>query len=306
MKISVVIPVYNGEKTVETLNEKLIGYLKKSKYDFEIVYVHDYGDDNSLEKLETLEVLYPNNVKLIKLNRNFGQHNAIICGFNYCTGDFIVTMDEDLQHDPDDILKLIKEQKKEDYDVVYGFYNSPKHSGFRNLTSRVVKKLLSIAIPELHKDYSAYRLIRTSVAKETIKMKNSYTFLDGYLTWITQNISSTQVSHNERLAGDSSYNFKTLFRHLSNVIFTFSKLPITLLTYGSLLMILISLFFSVYQVANKLFFNNVIPGYASVIVFIAVGVSMILFGLSIIGEYLFRINLKTTKRPNYIVKKTKK
>ena len=302
MKISVVVPVYNGEKTVETLNEKLIGYFKKSKYEFEIVYVHDYGYDNSLEKLKTIEVLFSNNVKLIKLNRNFGQHNAIICGFNYCSGDFIVTMDEDLQHDPDDILKLIKEQKKEDYDVVYGFYNSPKHSGFRNLTSRFVKKLLSVAIPELHKDYSAYRLIRTSVAKETIKMKNSYTFLDGYLTWVTQNISSTRVSHNERLAGKSSYNFKTLFRHLSNVIFTFSKLPIALLTYGSLLMILFSLLFSAYQVANKLIFNNVIPGYASVIIFIAVGLSLTLFGLSIIGEYLFRINLKTTKRPNYIVK----
>jgi len=301
MNFSIVIPVYNGEHTVRSLVESINNYFRSTQYTYELIFVHDCGKDNSLSVLLDLQKK-EDCVKIIQLSRNYGQHNAIICGFQYCKGDFIITMDEDLQHDPQDIKSLIQKQQETDDDVVYGVYDTLEHSMFRNMTSRLVKNLLSSAIPELHKDYSAFRLIRKSVAKETLKMKNSYTFLDGYLTWVTQSISSTKVSHNERLAGQSSYNFKTLFRHLSNIIFTFSKLPITLLSYGSGFMILFSLIYSMYLFGRKLMYDDIIPGFATAIIFVGIGFSMILFGLSIIGEYLFRVNLKTTKRPNFIVK----
>ena len=154
-------------------------------------------------------------------------------------------MDEDLQHDPNDIELLIDQQVLSQADVVYGEYETLEHSNFRNLTSRIVKKLLNIALPELNKSYSAFRLIKAEVAKETLQMHNSYTFLDGYLTWITSSFSSVIVSHRERYAGESSYNFTKLINHLFNIIFTFSKkLPVKVLTFSSILMIVFSIFYS--------------------------------------------------------------
>lgn len=303
MKISVVIPVYNGEKTVATLNERLFSYFDECTYDFEIIYVHDCGYDNSLYELEKLAALDSEKIKLIRLNRNFGQHNALICGFTYGTGDFIVTMDEDLQHDPNDISKLIKEQRKGDYDVVYGYYDTLQHSGFRNFGSRIIKKTLSKAIPDLHNDYSAYRLVKKSIAQETSKMENSYTFLDGYLSWITKNVSSVEVSHSKRLAGESSYNLKTLIEHSVNIIITFSNLPIRLLSFSSLILFVITVFYAMYIVFRKVIYDDFIAGFPSLIIVLGIGLSGILLGLGIIGEYIHRINLKTTKRPNFVVKK---
>ena len=303
MKISVVIPVYNGEMTVKVLNEKLFHFFESNNYDFEIVYVHDCGYDCSLNELEKLYKLFPNNIVLVKLNRNFGQHNAIICGFTYCSGDFIVTMDEDLQHNPNDIENLIEEQKKGDYDVVYGKYESLNQTNFRNFGSRIIKRALTIAMPELHKDYSAYRLIKKEIAVETSKMENSYTFLDGYLLWITKNVGSVNVLHSERFAGESSYNLKRLLEHAINIIITFSNLPIRILSFSSVIIFVLTFLYAGYVVIRKILYDDFLAGYPSLIIVLGFGVSAILLGLGILGEYIHRINLKTTKRPNYIVKK---
>jgi len=257
MKFSIIVPVYNGEHTVELLAEKINLFFSKTTNTHELIFVHDCGKDNSAQVLSKLS-LNSDKIKVIYLNRNFGQHNAIICGFNYCSGDFIITMDEDLQHDPEDIELLIKEQQESKADVVYGTSEVLGHSFFRNFTSKIIKNFLAIAIPELHKDYSAFRMIKISIAKEVIQMRNSYTFLDGYLTWITQNVSSVKVSHNKRVAGESSYNVKMLINHLLNIVFTFSKLPVKLLTYISLIFLFLSIVYSSYIIIRKIFFNDLL------------------------------------------------
>jgi len=302
MKFSIIVPVYNGEHTVELLAEKINLFFSKTTNTHELIFVHDCGKDNSAQVLSKLS-LNSDKIKVIYLNRNFGQHNAIICGFNYCSGDFIITMDEDLQHDPEDIELLIKEQPESKADVVYGTSEVLGHSFFRNFTSKIIKNFLAIAIPELHKDYSAFRMIKISIAKEVIQMRNSYTFLDGYLTWITQNVSSVKVSHNKRVAGESSYNVKMLINHLLNIVFTFSKLPVKLLTYISLIFLFLSIVYSSYIIIRKIFFNDLLQGFSTMIILLGIGIGLILLGLSILGEYLYRVNLKTTKRPNFIEKK---
>jgi undecaprenyl-phosphate 4-deoxy-4-formamido-L-arabinose transferase len=271
MDISIVIPVYNGELTISALLEKIVLFFNEKEYVYEVIFVHDCGKDGSLGVLKKLEKQF-DFVKVIKLNRNYGQHNAIISGFNYCSGELIVTMDEDLQHDPDDIKHLINKQKEGDFDVVYGFYDILKHSGFRNISSRCLKKVLAMSIPELHKDYSAYRLIKSNVAKETIKMQNSYTFLDGYFTWITNHVSSTKVSHNERFAGESSYGIKKLIEHSLNIVFTFSNMPIRLLSYSSLLVFLFTFVYSIYVVIRKFLYDDFLTGYPTLIISIGIGI----------------------------------
>lgn len=299
MNLSFIIPVYHGEHTIQPLFEAIKNACKEYNYQFEVVFVWDCGPDKSWEKIRELKTKFPTEIKAIRLSRNFGQHNAIICGFTHAIGDFMVTMDEDLQHDPEEVNILVEKQKENDYDVVYGNYPDRHHNGFRNLSSQMLKKLLEFGIPELHKDYSAYRIIKREVALATAEMQNSYTFLDGYLTWITTNVGSAVVSHNCRLGGESSYTLNKLIKHSINIFVTFSNLPIKFVTYLSLVFFIFTFGYAIYTLFEKLIFNNLVPGFASMIVLLGFGIGSILLGISVVGQYIHRINLKTTRRPNF-------
>jgi len=302
--LSIVVPVYNGEGTINKLFKEIKKFCLSKNYLFEVIFVWDCGKDNSWSVIEKLQKENPDIVKGIHLSRNYGQHNALICGFEIIKGDFIITIDEDLQHSPADIEKLIQEQLRTDADVVYGKYETQKHNKFRNVTSNILRFLIHIGIPELYNNYSAFRLIKAPIGKACINMHNSYTFLDGYLSWVTGNFSSCIVSHHKRLAGKSSYTFQKLLYHSVNIFFTFSSLPLKFVNWMSFSFFLFTLIYSFYIFLEKLLFNSLIPGYASTIIMLGVGFGTILFSLSIIGQYIHRINLKTTKKPNYLIKKT--
>jgi undecaprenyl-phosphate 4-deoxy-4-formamido-L-arabinose transferase len=240
MNYSIVVPTYRGSKTIRELFNQIRAVFDELNLTFEVIFVFDDGPDDSWKIIKELVSENAGFVKGIKLNRNFGQHNATICGFKYAAGNFIITLDEDLQHDPKDINALIQKQIENDYDVIYGKISDRKHSSFRNLTSGMLNGLLRVGIPELHKDYSSFRLIKTSIAKETLNMNNSYTFLDGYLTWLTRHVASAPVSHRNSGAQSSSYNLKKLIEHSINIFVTFSNLPIRFITWLSTILIIFS------------------------------------------------------------------
>lgn len=299
LKYSVVVPVFRGTKSLYIVIEKL---LTQRQFELsEIVFVFDCG---TIEAWQTIKNIAKKNplVKGIKLSRNYGQHNATICGFQFATGDFIITMDEDLQHNPDLIPTLIAKQIQKDSDLVYGLFKELNHSTLRNITSVLMKKLLRWGIPELHPDYTSFRLIRSEVAKQTLEMRNSYTFLDGYLTWITQNVSSVEIKHEESKEGESSYTIKKLIEHSINIFVTFSNLPIRLLTTFSLPLFLFSFSYAIYIVISALTISTYDAGFPTVVALLGFGFGFVLLGLGIIGEYIQRINLKTTNRPNYIIR----
>jgi undecaprenyl-phosphate 4-deoxy-4-formamido-L-arabinose transferase len=297
MRISIIIPVYNGEKTLPILIASIKENLISQEY--EIILIHDCGKDNSWEVIKSLKNENPNLIQAIKLSRNFGQHNAIICGIKYAKGEYIVTMDEDLQHNPKYIVELIKEQKEKNCDVVYGKYYVRNHNLFRNITSKMLNKLMKIGIPELHPDYSSFRLIKNNIAKKVLEMNNSYTFLDGYISWITTNISSILVQHEKRYEGKSSYTLRKLINHSINIFVTFSDIPIRLVTLSSFVVFFISALYSIYLILRKFLYNDLISGYTSNMVILGFGIGLILFSIGTVGEYIHRINLKSTKRPNY-------
>ena len=303
MKYSIIIPVYNGELTVAALFEKIQQFFQQSNFAYEVIFVYDCGKDNSWKVLLDLKESHPEQIKLIKLSRNYGQHNALICGFEYADGDFIITMDEDLQHAPEDIQKLIDKQKEADYDVVYGKYEVRNHSRFRNFGSSVLKKIIEVGIDDIHPDYSAYRLIKAKVAKTCVNMRNSYTFLDGYISWITTHCSSVVVSHSERQGGESAYTFKKLVNHTINIFVTFSNYPIRFLSKLSIVVLMMVTFYSLYVLIRKWLFDDFAMGFPSLIILLGFGIGLIMLALGIIGEYIYRINLKTTRRPNYNVDK---
>ncbi len=298
INISVIVPVFRATSTLLQIVE---GFYKYYGETIEVIFVFDCGKESSLIYLKKLVSRFKN-CKAIVLNRNYGQHNAIICGIEEAKGEFIVTMDEDLQHLPEDLKQLISKQQETDADVVYGVYDEKNHSIFRNITSRLANRLLKIGIPELHPDYSAYRLIKSSVAKKMVDMRNSYTFLDGYLSWLTSDVQSVTIRHQESQAGESSYTFKKLLNHTINIFVTFSDLPIKLLSLGSFVFILFSVGYSLYIIISSLTNTNYEAGFPTFVAFLGFGFGMVLFGLGVIGEYIARINYKTTQKPNYFIK----
>ena len=298
---SVVVPTYRGEETIRPLAQQLDAFFREAGLSYELILVNDCGPDQSWRVMREVQVeLGSEKVRIVRLARNFGQHNALICGFARARGEFFITMDEDLQHRPADIARLIAAQAGGDYDVVYGRYETLQHTGFRNLTSRMLKKLLQLGIPDLHPDYTAFRLLRASTARYCLNMSNSYTFLDGYLTWITKSISSVTVMHQERAAGESSYTLRKLIEHSINIFVTFSDLPVRMLSFTSIAVFLITAFYSVYIIARKLVFNDLSSGFPTLIITLGFGIGLLLLGMGILGEYIHRINLKTTRRPNFV------
>ena len=302
---SFVIPVYNGAETLPALCERIENVCNEQGWVYEMILVYDCGKDASWEVILQLQQTYKQKLKAVRLTRNYGQHNALICGFRYAEGNYIVTLDEDLQQDPADLPDLVKEQEAADYDLVYGRYPAAKHGWFRNLSSQLMRRLIVWGLPDLHKDYSAFRLIKREIALASQQMNNSYTFLDGYLSWVTTHVSSIHVTHQERAAGESGYNFRRLFEHSINIFVTFSNKPIRFFTYTALLVFLLSTAYSLYVLIRKLVYNDFISGFATSTIFMGMGFGLVLLGLGIIGEYIYRINMKTTRRPNASVREVR-
>jgi polyisoprenyl-phosphate glycosyltransferase len=222
MKLSFIIPVFNGEQTIQKLFEALKAECKNSDQQFEVIFVWDCGPDNSWDKILNIKAEYPTETKAIKLGRNYGQHSAVICGISYSEGDFILTMDEDLQHSPTYIKSLLEKQSENDYDVVYGFYPNPVHSWFRNMASRVLRITLVGTIPGLNKYYSSFRLLKRNTAIEILEQQSDYPFIDGLLARITQKVGYVKLDHGPRLSGVSSYSIMKLMNHSFRILMNYS------------------------------------------------------------------------------------
>lgn len=223
MDISVVVPVYNGEKTLAELFSRISSELEGS-FLYEVIFVYDCGNDRSWEKISELMKKHPDTVKGIRLARNYGQHNAILYGIKKAEGDYIITMDEDLQHDPVYIKTLIDKQQEEDADVVYARFSKPAHNNLRVWTSEALRRILTVTIPGIFPGYSPFRLIKKDIGKEICTLRNSYTFIDGYLGWVAKKFSTIDARHYKRADGESSYTLFKLIRHATYIEIAYSPL----------------------------------------------------------------------------------
>jgi polyisoprenyl-phosphate glycosyltransferase len=260
MKLSVIVPVYRGKEILielyRRINETLIG-----NYDFEVLFICDGCDSTSLRILKEIKKSNPTHTEIYRFSQNYGQHRALQYGFTRSTGDFIITIDEDLQHDPADIIKLIEKQREGDYDIVYGRFKNLKHNGIRNIISVVLRKILKHFIPTLYYNYSPYRLIKKDIADKTATMSCPYTFIDDFLSRVTQNIVFIEITHFKRFAGRSSYTISKLIKNGIFILLAYSKLALWLLVIALLILITGAFLFIIRilstGVINTDFVNNV-------------------------------------------------
>ena len=303
MKLSIVIPVYNGAKTIGSLVQMIEKELGP-KFDIEIVLVNDGSPaDNSSDVCQNI-ALTNKGVKFIDLSRNFSEHNAVMAGLNYCTGEATVIMDDDFQNPVSEVIKLV-EKLNQGYDVVYSRYNKKKHNAFRNLGSKFNNLVASVIIGKpLDLYLSSFKAINSFVIKEVIKYSGPYPYLDGLILRVTRNYCSILVEHSPSLKDKSGYTVGKLVSLWLNMFTNFSVLPLRIATILGLVFALVGLMAGLVFIIEKIHNPDLPAGWASLIVsfFIISGIQ--LFALGMIGEYLGRLFLMKNGKPQFVVYRT--
>jgi glycosyltransferase involved in cell wall biosynthesis len=298
---TVVVPVYNGANTLNELVSQLDQELRKVCTTFEVILVNDGSQDNSWEVINKLNSEYPW-VQAINLMRNYGQHNALLCGIQNAQYEIIVTIDDDLQNPPQEISKLLN-KLNEGYDVVYGTPQLERHGLWRDLASQITKLVLQNTMgAHTARNVSAFRAFRSRVREAFIKYNGSFVSIDVLLTWGTNRFTAIQVNHEPRKIGVSNYTLRKLITHALNMMTGFSVLP---LQFASLIGFIFTLFgFGVlaYVIGRYIILGHSVAGFPFLASIIAIFSGAQLFALGIMGEYLARMHFRLMDKPPFTVR----
>jgi len=300
--VSVVVPVYRAAAVLPELHRRLTAVLEALAPRHEIIFVEDCGGDGSWAVIQGLAAI-DDRVRGIRMSRNYGQHNALLCGIRAARYDVIVTIDDDLQNPPEEIGKLLA-RLGDDVDVVYGTPDVEQHGFMRDQASRITKLALQSAMSaDTARHVSAFRAFRTRVRDAFAAYRGPFVSIDVLLTWGTTNFTHVPVRHDARQQGASNYTFRMLVTHALNMMTGFSTLPLqiasligfifTLFGFGILILVLAS------YVVNG---GSSVPGFAFLASIIAIFSGAQLFALGIIGEYLARMHFRSMDRPTYLVR----
>ena len=301
--LSLVIAVFNSEDTIERLVEGLIGELG-SLFRLEIVLVNDNSMDRSEEACISIFEKHGKTVKFYSLSRNVGEHNAVMAGLNKVTGDYVVIMDDDFQNPVGEVVRLVETAVANQYDVVYSYYETKKHSVLRNLGSWFNDKVANLMLQKpKHLYLSSFKVLNKFLVNEIIKYQAPFPYIDGLILQITDNIGKVIVDHNERREGRSGYTIKKLISLWLNMFTNFSILPLRISIIMGFVFASVGLILGVYSAIEKLLNPNVPLGFTSLLVSISIfgGIQLIMLGM--VGEYIGRIFLSLNKKPQYTIRK---
>ena len=267
----------------------------------EILLVNDGSRDDSWAVVEELSSRYPN-VSGIDLMRNYGQHNALLCGLQASSGAVVVTMDDDLQHPPER-MHLLLERLADGYDVVYGTPTRQQHGVLRNIASRITKRVLEGAMgAEVATRISAWRAVRRSAITAFSGYRDAFVSIDVLLTWSTSRFAWVAVEHEPRARGQSNYTVGKLILHALNMLTGYSTLPLRLASLVGFLFTVFGIGVLVYVVGRYFVNGGSVPGFPFLASVIAIFSGAQLFALGIIGEYLARMHARSMDRPVFVVR----
>jgi len=297
---SIVVPVYNSSESLEELFQRISQTMARLEKKFEVIFVDDDSADKSWATLESIHRANPGRVTAIRMARNFGQHNATLCGIAQASGDFIVTIDDDLQNPPEEIAKLIDTMQNSDSDLVYGIYSRKHHSVARNIGS-VALKASSKHIYKTKGSGSSFRLMRSSIGKNLLQHQINFVYIDELFNWYTSHISFVQVEHQKRPYQQSTYTSHRLFSMLGNLVIYYTAIPLRVMVYFGFISAFLSFLAGAKFIYNKMV-HDVPLGFTALIVAILFSTGIILLSLGVIGEYLSRIYMVQNRKPPFSIK----
>lgn len=301
LAISIVIPVYNSARTLEQLHARLTATLRPLGKSYEIILVEDGSRDQSWAELEALRVCDPVHIVAVQLMRNYGQHNALMCGLSMARGAHVVTMDDDLQNPPEEIPRMLAYIEQNSFDLVYGCPNDRKHAGWRNLGSAVVWHFYRTVFRNPVTP-TPFRVMRHQLAKSVLFYDLNFTYLDGLLAWCTSRIGALEVAHHARVEGRSNYSISKLLALALNLYTNFSLLPLQLVSGMGFLTACSGFLLGGYYLFQSLVSNIAVPGFASTIIAILILGGVQLLALGVIGEYVGRLHLNVNRKPQFVVR----
>jgi undecaprenyl-phosphate 4-deoxy-4-formamido-L-arabinose transferase len=301
VEISVVIPVHNSAEILPALYDRLHTVLSGLGRPFEVVLVDDGSCDDSWSILQRLHAGAPAHVVAVQLMRNFGQHNALMCGFRQARGRYVITMDDDLQHPPEEIPKLLAAIEAGGLDLVYGAYDHKQHASAKNLASTLVNRFYRFVF-QTSVTVTAFRIMRRELLDTILSYSLNFTFIDGLLAWNTRRMGEVIVSHHARAAGRSGYRLGKLLTLALNLFTNFSLVPLQMVSFCGFCAAVFGFALGAYYLYLHTVSGITVPGFASTIVSILVLGGLQLLGLGILGEYVGRLHLNVNRKPQYSIR----
>lgn len=303
MKISIVIPCYNSEHTIEKVVSETVESIQE-KYEYEIILVNDGSTIELWKIIKKLVDKYTPNVQGIKFSKNFGQHAALMAGYRASKGDIVIQMDDDGQCDPGEIPVLLG-KIDEGYDVVFAKYKEAKKSGFRKWGSEFNRRMC-ISLIGMPSDLypTSFSAVRKYVVDEITKYDKPYPYIGGLFFRTTSNVCDVEISHRKRAYGESNYSLRKLVGLWANGFTAFSVKPLEVSSIMGALIALIGFVFAAVIIVRKLLGIDVLTGWSSMISLMLIlnGLLMLMIGIS--GEYLGRVYICLNNAPQYVISET--
>lgn len=303
-KLSFVIPCYYSEKTIGNVVSRIVSTVKENgHYDYEIICVNDGSKDGTYAALRELAV--NPKIKVIDLSRNFGQHSALMAGFNYIDGDIVVCLDDDGQNPPEEMFKLI-DKLEEGYDLVSARYSKDNRSIVRKVGTRI-SIAMSHYLINMPKEIelNSYFVVKKFVAEEIIKYQNPYPFVLGLALRVTRNMANVEIRHDERMSGTSGYNLHGLIRLWLNGFTAFSEKPLRLASVSGVTCASAGIIYAIIIIIRKLIGNITASGYSSMMAALLFFCGIIMLFLGLLGEYVGRMYICINNAPQFAIRETK-
>jgi glycosyltransferase involved in cell wall biosynthesis len=300
-KYSVVIPVYNSAPLVGQTIDQVVDFFEGQGWAYELILVNDGSRDASWPVLREKSAEHPQ-IAAFNLLHNYGQHTAIYCGFERCTGDWVITLDDDLQNPPDQIVHLV-EKAAEGHDVVYGRPRSKKHAWYRRLGSSLIA-LVNRRVFHCPPDIvpTNYRLIRRDVLDRIVNYNTPYPYITGLTIMFAASPANTWVEHRERPVGRSQYTLIRIVSLVMRLLFNYSAWPLRFITTIGASMAVASFVVGLYFLVRRLLGDIRVPGWTTIIVMLSFFNGISLLVLSMLGEYVVRLIQQTSSRQIYHVR----
>lgn len=303
MLISIIIPCYNSEGTIEkVVEETMKTFQTLENYECEMVLVNDYSRDKTYEAITRAAKKYPNVIG-VNLAKNFGQHNAMMAALHFVHGEAVIGMDDDLQNHPDQIPQFL-EKMEEGYDVVFGVYKERKFGWFKNLTSYVSRHLLW-ALTSQPRDIqmSSFWLARRYVIDKALEYEGSNVFLQFLFFRTTHNMVDIEVEHFAREVGTSNYNFRRGLKQFMSCL-NYTAVPLRITTFFGALFSGAGFIGALIVLIRKLLDPTIAVGWSSLMCAMLVLFGIVFLMLGIMGEYIGKLILNVNKTPQFVVRET--
>lgn len=304
MKLSIVVPVYNEEESIEIFIKEVEEKTKSLPLEKIFYFVNDGSTDKTLKIIKKLAEKRAD-IQYISFSRNFGKEAALLAGLEVAVGDFVTIMDVDLQ-DPPEMLPEMFEKLQEGYEVVGTRRTSrtgepPIRSFFAKLFYKIINKISKTQIVDGARDY---RLMTRQVVDSILKLQESNRFSKGLFSWVGYEVTYLEYENRERSRGQTSWSFWSLLRYSVDGFVNFSELPLNIATFVGILCFFISIILSLFYTVKTLVWGDSVQGFPTLVILVLMLGGLQLLASGIIGKYLAKTFIEVKKRPNYIIKES--